>query len=403
MKTAILTPCARSSPSTARGVARRVRVRVGGCLLLFAAPRRLRVMCTATSAPRRSYRPAGLVGRYPLANYAAGPVFPRDQRRAVRAAWMSPGVAPMIAYFVAQVIWLLTAFLANAVITLFAFAFNLDLSTGTAAPGSGALTPISARDPQPLRQHVRCAVAGRRGRARGVLGDVEGARAAPLHRDRRGARRVASVLRARDRDRHAARTDDRAARASSQTSSPPRCCRSPAKGNIGSEQQAKSAAEQPALPTARPEPLDRSRVRRDRALHHHHRGTTTVGRGPSAERRPGPGRAARRSSWKAAPKYTPRARRASTTATSTRRTSSPTNSSPRTQLRARSARTRRHRRPPQLRPRRRATAAYPLGPADKPAAEAMGKGGQYQRLLLAVVIFAGRSARSCCSARSRSG
>jgi hypothetical protein len=32
---------------------------------------------------------------------------------------------------------------------------------------------------------------------------------------------------------------------------------------------------------------------------------------------------------------------------------------------------------------------YPLGPADEPAAEAMGKGGQYQRLLLAIVILLG--------------
>ena len=33
--------------------------------------------------------------------------------------------------------------------------------------------------------------------------------------------------------------------------------------------------------------------------------------------------------------------------------------------------------------------SYPLGAADEPAAEAMGKGGQYQRLLLAIVILAG--------------
>jgi TrbL/VirB6 plasmid conjugal transfer protein len=32
---------------------------------------------------------------------------------------------------------------------------------------------------------------------------------------------------------------------------------------------------------------------------------------------------------------------------------------------------------------------YQLGDADKPAADAMGKGGQYQRLLLAIVVFAG--------------
>ena len=49
----------------------------------------------------------------------------------------------MIAYFIAQVIWLLTAFLANAVITLFAFAFSLDLVNGNGSPGSGALTPVS--------------------------------------------------------------------------------------------------------------------------------------------------------------------------------------------------------------------------------------------------------------------
>ncbi len=61
----------------------------------------------------------------------------------------------MIAYFIAQVLWLITAFLANGVITLFAFAFNLDLVNGNGTPGSGALAPVSARDPQPLREHVR--------------------------------------------------------------------------------------------------------------------------------------------------------------------------------------------------------------------------------------------------------
>jgi hypothetical protein len=35
--------------------------------------------------------------------------------------------------------------------------------------------------------------------------------------------------------------------------------------------------------------------------------------------------------------------------------------------------------------------SYPLGPADDSAAEVMGKGGQYQRLLLAVVILAGEA------------
>ena len=33
--------------------------------------------------------------------------------------------------------------------------------------------------------------------------------------------------------------------------------------------------------------------------------------------------------------------------------------------------------------------SYPLGAADEPAAEAMGKGGQYERLLLSIVVLAG--------------
>ncbi len=40
-----------------------------------------------------------------------------------------------------------------------------------------------------------------------------------------------------------------------------------------------------------------------------------------------------------------------------------------------------------------ASGTYPLGPADEPAAEAMGKGGQYERLLLAIVILIGEARR----------
>ena len=68
----------------------------------------------------------GLVNRYPFTNYQLDQYFP-----AVSAGLFSgvdvSGVPPMIAFFIAQVIWLITAFLANVVITLFAFAFNLDL------------------------------------------------------------------------------------------------------------------------------------------------------------------------------------------------------------------------------------------------------------------------------------
>lgn len=84
----------------------------------------------------------GWYGRYPLANYQLDQYFP-----AIKVGLFSgidtSGLLPMIAYFVAQVIWLITAFVANAVITLFAFAFSLDLVNGNGTPGSGALTPVS--------------------------------------------------------------------------------------------------------------------------------------------------------------------------------------------------------------------------------------------------------------------
>jgi hypothetical protein len=51
----------------------------------------------------------------------------------------------MIAFFLANVLWQLTAFLADALITLFTFAFSLDLVNGSQATGgAGALQPVSA-------------------------------------------------------------------------------------------------------------------------------------------------------------------------------------------------------------------------------------------------------------------
>ena len=54
------------------------------------------------------------------------------------------GVPPMIAYFLASVIWSLTSFLASALISLFDFAFGLDLVNGSRATGGeGALGPVA--------------------------------------------------------------------------------------------------------------------------------------------------------------------------------------------------------------------------------------------------------------------
>jgi hypothetical protein len=84
----------------------------------------------------------GWFGRYPLANYQLDQYFPAI-KVGVFSGIDTSGLLPMIAYFVAQVIWLITAFVANAVITLFAFAFSLDLVNGNGTSGSGALTPVS--------------------------------------------------------------------------------------------------------------------------------------------------------------------------------------------------------------------------------------------------------------------
>jgi hypothetical protein len=115
---------------------------LGVLLVLLAGPPAFAVDVYSNIGPAPQLPPGGLVGRYPIANYQLDQYFP-----AISVGFTSgvdaSGVAPMIAYFGAQVIWLITAFLANAVITLFAFAFNLDLLNGNGTPGSGALAPIS--------------------------------------------------------------------------------------------------------------------------------------------------------------------------------------------------------------------------------------------------------------------
>jgi hypothetical protein len=84
----------------------------------------------------------GIFGRYPIANYQLDQFFPAISVGLISGVDVS-GVVPMIAFFFAQVLWMITAFLANGVITLFAFAFSLDLVNGNGSPGSGALTPIA--------------------------------------------------------------------------------------------------------------------------------------------------------------------------------------------------------------------------------------------------------------------
>jgi hypothetical protein len=86
--------------------------------------------------------PAGsLQGRFPLSSYQLDQYFPGIS--VGLGGVDTSGVGPLIAYVIAQIVWLVTAFVGNAVITLFAFAFNLDLLDGNGTPGSGALTPVA--------------------------------------------------------------------------------------------------------------------------------------------------------------------------------------------------------------------------------------------------------------------
>lgn len=85
----------------------------------------------------------GLHGRYPLSHYALDQHFDAVSASLTGGVDAS-GVAPMIAYFLAGVLWALTSFLANLLIELFAFAFSLDLLRGSEATGgSGALAPVA--------------------------------------------------------------------------------------------------------------------------------------------------------------------------------------------------------------------------------------------------------------------
>lgn len=85
----------------------------------------------------------GLYNRFPLSHYMLDQHFDAVSASLTGGVDAS-GVAPMIAYFLASMLWALTSFLANLLISLFAFAFSLDLLNGSdATGGAGALVPVS--------------------------------------------------------------------------------------------------------------------------------------------------------------------------------------------------------------------------------------------------------------------
>jgi hypothetical protein len=85
----------------------------------------------------------GWLRRYPLSHYQLDQYFPGVSVSLFGGVDVS-GIPPLIAFCLAQIVWTLTAFLATALITLFTFAFSLDLVNGGGPTGgSGALGPVS--------------------------------------------------------------------------------------------------------------------------------------------------------------------------------------------------------------------------------------------------------------------
>lgn len=94
-------------------------------------------------APASPLGSGGLFGRYPLDHYALDQHF-----TAISVSLTSvdtSGLLPMLAYFFAGLLWVATSFLANTLITFFSFAFSLDLVNGSLQTGgAGALGPVSS-------------------------------------------------------------------------------------------------------------------------------------------------------------------------------------------------------------------------------------------------------------------
>jgi hypothetical protein len=141
MKPAVLTIMRRLTSTRRRRVALLLALTAG--YVLLAGPPAGANDVYSNIGPAPQLPAGGLADRYPLTNYQLDQYFPAISAGLLSGVDVS-GVPPMIAFFIAQVIWLITSFLANAVITLFAFAFNLDLVNGNGTPGSGALTPVAS-------------------------------------------------------------------------------------------------------------------------------------------------------------------------------------------------------------------------------------------------------------------
>ena len=115
---------------------------VVGVGLLLVLPGRSVADAISNIAPASPVAASGWLGRYPVGRYQIDEFFPAVSVSLVGGVDVS-GVVPMIAYAAAQIIWLITAFISSTLITVFGFAFNLNLLAGEGAVGGGALPPVA--------------------------------------------------------------------------------------------------------------------------------------------------------------------------------------------------------------------------------------------------------------------
>lgn len=110
---------------------------------LIACPLALAGDVWSNVAPASPVPGEGLQDRYPLGNYWLDTHFEAVEASLTGGVDVS-GVPPMLAHVVATVLWEITRWLANILITLFAFAFSLDLLSGSKETGgAGALAPVA--------------------------------------------------------------------------------------------------------------------------------------------------------------------------------------------------------------------------------------------------------------------
>ena len=356
-----LRSCSRRAGARAAGVAGR------------AAPSTAAATCSATSRPSPRSR-GGLADRYPLSAYSL------DYH--VDVGVTDPeGVPPMIAQWAAAQLWSATSLLVKCTIDLFTWAFSLDLLNGA----DGALAPIGEAITTLYENVIGEAWMVAAILIAGIWGDLEGARAAPLHRDRRRARRLGAVrgdravlrlpARAHDRRRPAQWTNTLSLRVP--VGRQPRLARRSRAGQ--------APGLRPPLRDAGRAAVGGARVRRALALRRHR---------PARRRRlPTPGRPARPGARRLP--RPPQGRAATATAATRRATcaSRPARRSARPST-TRCARAKR--------PIDRQFAGYKVDKADAPAVDAQQAGGAFQRLTFSRRrVRSARSARSCCSASSR--